>query len=56
MYLNLDARSALLGAPKPPQNAKGNLQIDWVTVYSYEPRARATSEMGGPAPDPIRSR
>jgi hypothetical protein len=39
MKLALRAESDLLGAPKPPATAKGNLEIDWVTIYSYVPPA-----------------
>lgn len=37
MILALRAESDLQGAPRPPASSKGNLEIDWVSIYSYVP-------------------
>lgn len=39
MYLNFDTDGQMLGAPKPPATASGDLQIAWATVYTYAPVA-----------------
>jgi hypothetical protein len=43
MTLILRAESDLLPAPVPPATSQGNLQIDWVTVYSYAQAPSITS-------------
>jgi hypothetical protein len=42
MFLNVRAASDL-DAPKPPSSAAGNLQIAWLTVYSYAPTPTISS-------------
>ena len=43
MTLLLRAESDLAPAPVPAPTSQGNLQIDWVTVYSYAPSPSITS-------------
>jgi beta-glucanase (GH16 family) len=37
MTLAVRAECDEQGAPKPPASAQGDMQIDWLTVYSYVP-------------------
>jgi hypothetical protein len=37
MYMTFRGASILGSPTKPPTGASGNVQIDWVTVYSYDP-------------------
>lgn len=39
MYVSFETDGQVLGAPKPPATASGNLQIAWATVYAYDPVA-----------------
>ena len=43
MTLMVRAASDIAPAVKPPASSQGNLQVDWVTVYSYAPGTTPTT-------------
>jgi hypothetical protein len=37
MHWSIRAESDLQGAPKPPATSAGNVQVDWASVWAYDP-------------------